>query len=690
MFGKLLKEKHKYFFLLSLVLLTLIIIFFKLKKIEPFYSISLRTSDLYFKFNTREINDNVLLVVVDEKSVNYFGRWPWDREVFAKGLAKLKKAKVIALDMVFSEETSKDSDLFLADTISSLGNVVCGFFIRLMSTQKISPEIVDIMSDSALFRIPEVLPFDVAKYIEPNILPITESCLLVGTFNAYADKDNIFRHYPVGFIYEGDFYPSIGVQALRVALNKEAWVSKRGNFYIDKKKVFIDDTHMVPLNFYKFKKYKKHMISFVDVYKGKISPDVFKNKIVIVGISEAGVTDIRATPIGQIPGPLLHLTFISNFLNAEILKSSKTMDIIFIFLSLIWILLNYRFVETSYLRIFSYFGFAIFVILIGIFIYKRYCFKLDIFYPVLNVSVLGLFVETYTSLVKSQQARFLKSAFGTYLSEKLLDVIIKDPSRLKLGGEKKEVTVLFSDIRGFTSLSEKLKPEVLVELLNHYLTPMTEIILKNEGTLDKYIGDAIMALWNAPLDVEDHPKKALYTGYQMLTKLKEINQFFMKKYGFRLNIGIGINTGDVVVGNMGSEKRFDYTAIGDTVNLASRLEGLNKIYQTNLLFSEFTYEKVNFNELPFIAVDVDFVRVKGKEQPVKIFTILEKSEESEKMKEIYESALKDYREGNFAEAMKKFNLIKSFPPACTMLKRCEELLKAPPEKWDGVFTAKTK
>ena len=379
MFGKLLKEKHKYFFLLSLVLLTLIIIFFKLKKIEPFYSISLRTSDLYFKFNTREINDNVLLVVVDEKSVNYFGRWPWDRKVFAKGLAKLKKAKVIALDMVFSEETSKDSDLFLADTISSLGNVVCGFFIRLMSTQKISPEIVDIMSDSALFRIPEVLPFDVAKYIEPNILPITESCLLVGTFNAYADKDNIFRHYPVGFIYEGDFYPSIGVQALRVALNKEAWVSKRGNFYIDKKKVFIDDTHMVPLNFYKFKKYKKHMISFVDVYKGKISPDVFKNKIVIVGISEAGVTDIRATPIGQIPGPLLHLTFISNFLNAEILKSSKTMDIIFIFLSLIWILLNYRFVETSYLRIFSYFGFAIFVILIGIFIYKRYCFKLDIF-----------------------------------------------------------------------------------------------------------------------------------------------------------------------------------------------------------------------------------------------------------------------------------------------------------------------
>ena len=304
--------------------------------------------------------------------------------------------------------------------------------------------------------------------------------------------------------------------------------------------------------------------------------------------------------------------------------------------------------------------------------------------------MLGLFVETYTSLVKSQQARFLKSAFGTYLSEKLLDVIIKDPSRLKLGGEKKEVTVLFSDIRGFTSLSEKLKPEVLVELLNHYLTPMTEIILKNEGTLDKYIGDAIMALWNAPLDVEDHPKKALYTGYQMLTKLKEINQFFMKKYGFRLNIGIGINTGDVVVGNMGSEKRFDYTAIGDTVNLASRLEGLNKIYQTNLLFSEFTYEKVNFNELPFIAVDVDFVRVKGKEQPVKIFTILEKSEESEKMKEIYEGALKDYREGNFAEAMKKFNLIKSFPPACTMLKRCEELLKAPPEKWDGVFTAKTK
>ncbi len=690
MFGKLIKEKHKYFFILSLFVITFVIIFFKLKRIEPFYSLSLRTSDLYFRFNARNINKNVVLVVVDEKSVNYFGRWPWDRRVLAKGLAKLKKARVVVLDMVFSENTSRQADLSLANTISSLGNVVCGFFVRLVSTQKISPEIVDIMSDSALLRVPEILPFPTAKYIEPNIYPVTESCLLVGTFNAYADKDNIFRHYPVGFVYQGDFYPSIGIQALRVFLKKEAWISDKGELYIGKKRVFIDDTHMIPLNFYKFEKYRKHMISFVDLYKGKISPEVFKNKIVIVGISEAGVTDIRATPIGQIPGPLLHLTFISNFLNNEILASSRILDVMFIFFSLIWILLNYKFIETSYYRIFSYAGFAFFNIFTGIFLYRFYCVKLDLFFPVFNLAILGLLIETYTSLVKSQQARFLKSAFGTYLSEKLLDVIIKDPSRLKLGGEKKEVTVLFSDIRGFTSLSEKLKPEVLVELLNHYLTPMTEIILKNEGTLDKYIGDAIMALWNAPLDVEDHPKKALYTGYQMLIKLEEINQFFIKKYGFRLNIGIGINTGDVVVGNMGSEKRFDYTAIGDTVNLASRLEGLNKIYQTNLLFSEFTYEKVNFNELPFIAVDVDFVRVKGKEQPVRIFTILEKSEESEKTKEIYESALKDYREGNFAEAMEKFNLIKSFPPACIMLKRCEELLKAPPEKWDGVFTAKTK
>jgi len=672
-------------FIILLLLITSLILVFKFNKVDPFYSLALRTNDIYFKFNARKINPQVELVVIDEKSVNVFGRWPWNRKILARGLKNLSLAKVVTLDMVFSEPTNLSADEFLAKTIEEMNNVVCGFFVRLRSTQKVSQDIIDIMSDSALMNVPEVVPFPMAKYIEPNILPITQACTLIGTFNTFADKDNILRHYSLGFIYKGDFYPSIGVQALRLALNQDAWISKNGEFFIGKRKVFTDETHSALLNFYSLKEYKKHMISFVDVYKKKVSPEYFKNKIVIVGISEAGVTDIRATPIGQIPGPLLHLTFISNFLNHELLKSYPLLDAILIVSGLLLIGITYKLFETSYVRIIFYLLYSAFLILIGITIYKYTSIRIDLFFPVINIFLLGLIVETYLSLVKSQQAKFLKSAFGAYLSEKLLDVIIKDPSKLRLGGEKREVTVLFSDIRNFTSIAENLSPTTLVEILNQFLTPMTDIILKNNGTLDKYIGDAIMAIWNAPVDVEDHPKKALITAYEMLEELKSVNETFKKKYELQIDIGIGINTGYVVVGNMGSAKRFDYTAIGDTVNLASRLEGLNKVYKTNVIFSEFTYDKVDFSDLPFIPVILDMVKVKGKEQPVKIFTILPKNRKSFEIKKTYEAGLALYQNGSFDKAKEVFSKIKNFPPAEELIKRCEILINNPPEAWDGVF-----
>ena len=680
----------KLLFILLLLIVTSLILIFKLKKVDPFYSLALRTNDVYFKLNTRKINPNVELVVVDEKSVNVFGRWPWDRKILAKGLKNLSLAKVVTLDMVFSERTNLYSDEFLAKTIEDMENVVCGFFVRLKSTQKVSQDIIDIMSDSALMNVPEILPFPVAKYIEPNILPITQACTLIGTFNTFADQDNILRHYALGFIYRSDFYPSIGVQTLRLALNQDAWISNKGEFFIGKQKVFTDDTHSALLNFYSLKEYKKHMISFVDVYKRNVSPEFFKNKIVVVGISEAGVTDIRATPIGQIPGPLLHLTFISNFLNHELIKCSPLVDVVFIILGLLTVLIAYKFLDTSYIRITLYFAYSLLLILTGIFLYKNFSFKLDLFFPIINIFLLGLIVETYLSLVKSQQAKFLKSAFGAYLSEKLLDIIIKDPSKLKLGGEKREVTILFSDIRNFTSIAENLSPTTLVEILNQFLTPMTDIILKNHGTLDKYIGDAIMAIWNAPVDVEDHPKKALLTAYEMLEELKSVNQIFKRKYDLQIDIGIGINTGFVVVGNMGSAKRFDYTAIGDTVNLASRLEGLNKVYKTNVIFSEFTHDKVDFSDLPFIPVFLDMVKVKGKEQPVKIFTILPKKEKFLKVKSLYESGLTLYQSGEFEKAKEIFSKIEDFSPAKELIKRCEILIKNPPTHWDGVFVMTNK
>ncbi len=677
-------------FVFGFTLIFFSILFLYLFKLEPFFSLSQRFKDIYFYFNNRNVNPSVVLVVVDERSVNHFGRWPWDRKILAKGFYNLREAKVILLDMVFSEKTNPASDTALAKTIEELGNVVCGFFVRLNATQKIPEDIIDIMSDSALLRVPEKLPFETAKFIEPNILPITEACFLVGTFNAIPDKDNIFRHYPIGFVFQGDFYPSLGLQGLRVYLNQDVIITQNGKVFIGRKEIPIDDTHMALLNFYKYKKYSPYIIPFVDVYYGKIEPEFFKNKIVIVGISEAGVTDIRATPIGQIPGPLLHFTFISNVLNGELLKNSKILNItcILVFSLLVMVLF---FFDSPLIRGLGY-GAAISIsMLSGIFLYIYFCYSVNIFFVVLNIIFLALFYEGYSAFSKGKQARFLKSAFGSYISDKLLEVIINNPEKLKLGGEKREVTVLFSDIRGFTSMSEKLEPEKLVEILNLYLTPMTELVLKNDGTLDKYIGDAIMALWNAPLDVDEHPKKALLTAYEMLKELENINNLFKNKYGFTIDIGIGINTGWVIVGNMGSQRRFDYTAIGDTVNLASRLEGLNKVYKTNVLFSEFTRNKISFEDLPFLDVEVDWVKVKGKEQAIKIYTLIEKGKDSFEIKEIYEKALEFYRKGNFKEAERLFKkILEKFKPAEVMHGRCQELIESPPEKWEGIYVAKTK
>ncbi len=661
-----------------------------LKRVEPFYSLSLRVSDFNYFIHSKKLSDDVTLLLVDEKSINRFGRWPWNREIFAKGLEKLKSARVVALDMVFSEKTDEKKDTYLAKTIEKLESVVCGFFIRKKATENPPEELIDILSDSALFRVPEVVPFPDVDYVEVNIPEITESCLLSGTFNAISDPDGNFRRYPLGFVFEGNVYPSVGVQVLRAYTGRD--VVFKGNYLqVGNYTIPMRDDGTVILNFYSLRDYQKNSFSFVDLYEGKIPIDRIRGKIVVVGISEAGVTDIRATPVGLVPGPYLHVTFISNALQGELLVDSVPLTIFFLFFSSIFLSLFYFLLQPGvriplYLFLFA----LVFAIARLLYLYMNtVIYDLFIYIDLLLLSV-GF--EAYDSFLKHKQARFYRGVFSTYVSPEVLEEIVENPQKLKLGGEKREITVLFSDIRGFTSLSEKLSPDRLVKLLNAYLTPMTDIVLKNRGMLDKYIGDAIMAIWNAPVEIEDHRERALITGFEMIKKLNEVNEILKQEDFPEIKIGIGINTGEAVVGNMGSENRFEYTAIGDTVNLASRLEGLNKLYmmgETGLLTSEFTVLPVKDKNFPFLFVEVDMVRVKGKKKPVRIFTLLEKGDKTEEIKEVYEKALSLYRGAQFKEALKLFSEL-DFNPAKVMAERCRELLRNPPVEWDGVYTAKTK
>ncbi|WP_456398190.1 CHASE2 domain-containing protein [Desulfurobacterium sp.] len=618
--------------------------------------------------------------------MNKFGRWPWSRHIIARGLEKLKMAKVVALDMVFSESTVPSSDAELADTIDRLGNVVCGFFMRGSATENPSNEVIDVLSDSAFLRVPGKLNIPMYRYAEVNIEPVTESCLLSGTLNVEPDEDGIIRHYPLLSIFKGDVYPALGLQVLRLYFGKDFRVTTR-YIYAVGKKLPIDE---VLLNFYSLKDYYSRTFSFADLYDGKIPVSKLKGKIVVLGVSEAGVTDIKPSPIAYIPGPMFHFTFISNFLNNDFVFPNTNYDLIFMLIGGVFVIIIFYTIGNIYYRVLTYVILLAILSLLGVIFYVSRIYFPNIFLVLLFIMLFVASKEVFFIAKKSREARLIKSMFDTYVSPSLLNILIQHPEKLKLGGEKREISVLFADIRGFTTISENLEPEKLVELLNTILTPLTDIILKNSGTLDKYIGDAIMAIWNAPLNVDGHVEKAILSGWEMVKKLEELNKTLKKKNFPSVKIGVGINTGEAIVGNMGSNQRFDYTAIGDTVNLASRIEGLNKIYGTTILASENSVGKVNFSSLPFFSLEIDSVAVKGKEKPVRIYTFLEKSENAEKIRYIYEKGVSLYRERMFEEALSVFSSLKNFQPAVEMSRRCKILLQNPPENWNGVFHITTK
>ena len=262
-----------------------------------------------------------------------------------------------------------------------------------------------------------------------------------------------------------------------------------------------------------------------------------------------------------------------------------------------------------------------------LFIFSHFNVWLNIIYPALTMITIYLGITVYRYITEEREKKKIRGAFQYYLTASVINEMLKDPSKLKLGGDKKDLTVSFSDIRGFTTISEKLTPEELVHLLNEYLTAMTNVVFQYDGLLDKYMGDAVMAVFGAPLDQPDHALRACRTALGMMEELKKLQKKWAEEGKPVLDIGIGINSGDMVVGNMGSDMRFDYTVVGDMVNLGSRLEGTNKEYGTNIVISEYTYNDVKD---VFFCRELDSVIVKGKKLPVKIYELLDEGKDSEK------------------------------------------------------------
>lgn len=686
-----------------------------------------------------------VIATIDEKSLSELGRWPWPRTTIARLVDKLKKdgAKAVGFDIVFAEpdensslkvitdlsqEVKKfgindkrvqgllekkkliaDTDAALAKSIGKAKNVTLGYFFHLskrdvahVSEKEIAASAENITNSRYQMIQAETTPGESALVhaysAVTNLKPLSEAAENSGYFNAFPDTDGTIRWSPLVIKFQDNYYSSLPLSLLLQYLDWPMLALNMAEFGVERVRIGdidipTDDSGRILINYLGPAKTFPHF-SISDIIKGRLSPDNFKDKIVIVGATAVGIYDLRVTPFSSVfPGVEIHANVIDNILHQNFLQQSAWTSFIdafsIIFFGLIIGIVIPRVKAVQGIML-SFLIVASFVV-INTIIFSHLNIWLNVIYPVLTMITIFLGITVYRYITEEKEKKKIRGAFQYYLTASVINEMLKDPTKLKLGGDKKDLTVLFSDIRGFTTISEKLTPEDLVHLLNEYLTAMTNVVFKYEGLLDKYMGDAIMAVFGAPLDQPDHAVKACRTALGMMEELHKLQKKWADEGRPVLDIGVGVNSGDMVVGNMGSEMRFDYTVMGDSVNLGSRLEGINKEYGTNIVISEYTYAAVKDI---LVCRELDSVRVKGKKLPVKIYELLGEKKEAEKWEKavsIFEDGLSKYKQGLWDEAIASFQKVMEIKPddapAKLYIERCQELKITPPEgEWDGVFT----
>ncbi len=695
-------RKYLVFFLVALAS-SLVVFSIEVAPFPFFHNVEFKMKDLRLLVRgPLKPPSSVVIIAVDNKSIKEIGRWPWSREIFGsliKGMAGYG-VKVAALDVVFSESQNRNSDRALAESFAMSGNVVAGYFFR-DEMHPIDPAVLAQIQSSKIQQLqidPGVASIPLIEFacLDANIASIGQSARAFGFFNASQDTDGMFRQAPLLMLYEGDIYPSMMLQSLQLYTGENAQVSigKSGVRTIRIGNLMIPSSQGggLSVNYYGSEGSIK-TYSAADVIKKRLPARELQGKLAYVGFTEEGIYDIRPTPFdAALPGVEIHATAAANVLEQRvILHNDNTIladRVLLLVLPLVLALLL-GLTPNATIGLLAGSGLTLLYVAANYLLFSRYLVDLSLLTPLMALGLTSVGSEIYRSLVVDRKARYLKKAFSNYVSADLVAQIIKNPDSLKLGGEKREISVLFSDIRGFTSMSEQLSPEALVQVLNEYLYPMTEMVLEERGTLDKYIGDAVMAIYNAPLDVSGHANHACRTALKMIAKLAELNRSFAERGIQAIDIGVGINTGDAVVGNMGAAIRFDYTAIGDNVNLASRLEGLNKVYGTHVIVSEAT-KLLAGNDLPFRMIDL--VAVKGKLQSVPIYELM--IVDDSEMREVFGDALRLYMNRDFIVAMRKFAELstnKKDKVSALYVERCLEFITSPPPaEWDGGVVMKSK
>jgi len=676
--------------------------------------------------NKRLPHPDIAIILIDEASLRAMnpavGRWPWPRSVYGDLLEFLESggAKKIVFDILFTENEKGlyDSgglglnDRILVEATESAGNV--------FHAAQILTDDEDEFNTSLLGRpMPDyfIEKFSVKNLsIETDPVPnnnyyapfeeLSRASHGIGIVEFSPDSDGVYRRTKLLRNYKSDYFPVISLAVLLDIFHPDRVVAGHREIDIGNVRIPLDENGDYLINMYK--NFSLFSISGIfssiqslhlgDMDKLSVYPEEFRDKIVFIGASAGGVEDLKATSLAnRMPGVFLHASVIGNVLNRDFLRIlPKSWNRVVIYA--LTILLGLMLMLLSSLLMQLLLPVVVVVLFVGT---SLAAFEKNLVIQMTPplVSVFVVWLSSFVSLyfLEGRDKRNIKRMLGQYVSPAVLaDIVEGDTKYIRAEvGTKERLTIMFSDIRNFTSISERMKAETVVAILNEYLSAMVDIIFANKGTLDKFIGDAIMIFWGAPIRLEDHGNMAVKAALQMRSGLQEVNREFSKKGYAALAAGIGIHTGDVILGNIGSEKKLDYTVIGDDVNLASRIEGLTKVYGCDILVSDATFREIDSS---FICRVVDCVRVKGKERSIKLYEVLGLSGESNKNVDLdikisreSEIAFDKYLGREFEEAGKIYSNINSVlnkdKVSEIFIKRCTEYIsKPPPAGWDGVYS----
>lgn len=624
---------------------------------------------------------NVVIIDIDEVSLEKLGQWPWSRNKISKIIENLTAANIgiVGMDIVFAEEDNSSPhavfekfgvekenipnyDLEFAQTIAN-SPVILGYQFELEKTEHVNknaPQIPTVFVEKNKTENNSYLIE--AKGTILNIPLLQDNSYSSGFFNNIPDESGVIRSVPLVISYDDGMYPSLALEMIRIITNtKKIIIEYKENgvsdIVLNDLKIPTDRYGRILVNFRGKEKNFKYY-SALDIYNNTFNKKELEGKIALVGTSAAGLLDLRATPFESVyPGVEVHANVIDNILSGDFIYKASWVDgadilIIFVLSILVVLLTTYTPFWVNPII------FLFFMISSTVAIYEllfNYGLVLNIFFPLLTILIASVITTLFDYFYELKKEEAIKAKFASKVSKNVMEELLKDVNNDTLKVQKKEITIFFSDIREFTKISEILdNPETLINYLNNYLTPMSELVNKYDGTIDKYIGDCIMAYWNAPFDIKDHADKAVCSALEQLEKLKEINKQLVSNNLPAVNIGIGITTGIATIGEIGSVGRSDFTIIGDNVNIASRIESLCKYYGSNLMISEDTKDKLTGE---YIFRYLDNIQVKGKDKSIKIWEVLNSNIYDESFAQElskYNQAIELYYAQNFEEAITLF------------------------------------